>query len=55
MCRADFEIDVLAAGFTTQGGVMMRRLSIAIGLAATLVLSSSSSSFERKVIPIDSS
>ena len=43
MCRADFEIDVLAAGFTAQGGVMMRHLSIAIGLAATLVLSSSSS------------
>jgi hypothetical protein len=31
VCRADFEIDVLAAGFTTQGGVMMRHLSIAIG------------------------
>jgi hypothetical protein len=37
------KLTFLAAGFTTQGGVMMRHLSIAIGLAATLVLSSSSS------------
>src|SRR5205823_10016808 len=37
------KLTFLAAGFTAQGGVMMRHLSIAIGLAATLVLSSSSS------------
>src|SRR2546430_11961098 len=37
------KLTFLAAGFTTQGGVMMRHLSIAIGLAATLVISSSSS------------
>src|SRR5947209_736903 len=35
------KLTFLAAGFTAQGGVMMRHLSIAIGLAATLVLSSS--------------
>src|SRR6266480_3372376 len=37
------KLTFLAAGFTAQGGVMMRHLSIAIGLAAPLVLSSSSS------------
>src|SRR5947199_2709850 len=37
------KLTFLTAGFTAQGGVMMRHLSIAIGLAATLVLSSSSS------------
>src|SRR5256886_17635161 len=37
------KLPFLAAWFTAQGGVMMRPLSIAIGLAATLVLSSSSS------------
>src|SRR6266478_7535925 len=37
------KLTFLAAGFTYEGGVMMRHLSIAIGLAATLVLSSSSS------------
>src|SRR6266404_3912765 len=37
------KLTFLAAGFTGQGGVMMRHLSIAIGLSATLVISSSSS------------
>src|SRR5205823_5783936 len=36
------KLTFLAGGFTARGEVMMRHFSIAIGLAATLVLSSSS-------------